>query len=58
MCKKEGLKPWPVAEITFEDGLFVHTSTGSYFHKDGADKEFCIKQGLEWTGGDTFDDFC
>ncbi len=58
MCEKEGIKPWSVAEITFEDGLFVHTNAGSYFDKDGANKEFCIKQGLEWTGGDTFDDFC
>ncbi len=58
MCEKEGVKPWSVAEITFEDGLFVHTNVGSYFDKGGADKEFCIKQGLEWLGGDTFDDFC
>lgn len=59
MCeKKEGLKPWSLAEITFENDLFVHTSLHSFFGKDGADKVFCLKQGLEWTGGDTFDDFC
>lgn len=58
MCEKEGLKPWSIAEITFEGDFFVHTNLGSYFDKNGADKAFCIKQGLEWTGGDTFNDFC
>lgn len=58
MCGKEGLKPWSLAEITFESDLFIHANLGSFFTKDGAEKRFCIKQGLEWTGGDTFDDFC
>lgn len=58
MCEKEDLKPWSIAEITFENGYYVHSSLGSYFEKDGADKVFCIEQGLEWAGGDTFDDFC
>lgn len=58
LCEKEGMKPWSLAEITFENGLFVHSSLGSYFEKNGADKAFCIEQGLEWAGGDTFDDFC
>ena len=58
MCEKEGMKPWSVAEITFENNLFIHTNLGSYFDKVGADKTFCLKQGLEWTGGEVFDDFC
>jgi hypothetical protein len=58
MCEKEGLKPWSIAEIKFENDYFVHSNLGSYFDKDGANKAFCIEQGLEWTGGDTFDDFC
>ncbi len=61
MCEKESneeLKPWSIAEITFDDGFFVHSNLGSYFDKNGANKVFCIEQGLEWTGGDTIDDFC
>ncbi len=41
----EGFKPWLLAEITFENGFFVHSNLDSYFEKDDADKEFCIKQG-------------
>lgn len=58
MCEKESLKPWSIAKIIFENGFFVHSNLGSYFDKEGANKVFCIEQGLEWTGGDTFDDFC
>lgn len=56
--KESAIKPWSLAKIHFENGLFVHTSLGSYFNKDGAEKYFCLAQGLEWLGGDTFDDFC
>ena len=58
MCEREGFKPWIIAEIKFGNGLFIHSNLGSYFEKDDADKEFCIKQGLEWKGGDIFDDYC
>ncbi|HVZ79822.1 MAG TPA: HNH endonuclease signature motif containing protein [bacterium] len=60
MCCFEGksLKPWTLAQVTFEDGQFVHTNLGSFFGQDGAEKQYCLAQGKEWTGGDTFDDFC
>lgn len=61
MCEKESneeLKPWSIAAITFENDFFIHSNLGSYFFKEGANKVFCIEQGLEWTGDDTFDDFC
>lgn len=59
MCKAnevDAIKPWLIAQITYEDNLFVHTNLGSFFKRDGAEKHFTISQGLEWTGGDTFDD--
>jgi hypothetical protein len=56
--KERAIKPWSLAKITFKNDIFVHTSLGSYFKKDGAEKYFCLAQGLEWHGGDTFDDFC
>lgn len=52
------VKPWSLAQITFEDGQFVHESCGTFFTPEGAEKEFTLIQGLVWEGGDTFDDFC
>jgi len=55
---KNATKHWALAKITFEDGLFVHTSIRSFFSKEGAEKQFTLVQGLEWTGGDSIDDYC
>ncbi len=52
------VKPWAVAQITYEDGLYVHTSRGTFFSKEGADKQFCLARGLEWTGEESIDDYC
>ena len=52
------VKPWALAKITFENGIFVHTSLHNFFTKEGAEKQFCLAQGLEWTGGDSIDDYC
>ncbi len=53
---KEAIKPWSLAQITLENGVFVHESLGSFFQKVGAEKQFTLVQGLEWTGGETFDE--
>lgn len=61
MCKnsdKEAIKPWSLAQVTYENDLVVHSNLGSFFKKDGAEKQFTLAQGKEWTGGDTFDDYC
>ncbi|WP_343522361.1 HNH endonuclease signature motif containing protein [Pedobacter sp.] len=55
---KDSVKEWALAEITFEDGMFVHTSRGTFFEEQGAEKYYCLAQGLEWKGGDVLDDFC
>lgn len=55
---EEGMKGWALAEVTFEDGMFVHTSKGTFFEEKGAEKQYCLAQGLEWTGGDGIDDYC
>ncbi|MDY0277184.1 MAG: HNH endonuclease signature motif containing protein [Acholeplasma sp.] len=51
------IKPLGLAKITFENNEYVHESLGTFFTSEGAEKEFTIAQGLEWTGGETFDDF-
>ncbi len=60
MClqKKSGVKPWSLAKVFYEDGLYIHTSLGTFFDDQGAEKSFTIKQGLEWAGGDSIDDYC
>ena len=61
MCeqRKEGaVKPWSLAQVTYEDGLYVHSSLGTFFSKEGAEKQFCLAQGHDWTGSDSIDDNC
>ena len=52
------IKPLGLVKVTFEEGYYLHTSLGSFFTEEGAEKQFTLAQGLEWTGGDTFDDYC
>lgn len=52
------IKQWSLAQVTFEDDNFVHESLGTFFTRDGAEKEFTLAQGLLWEGGETFDDYC
>lgn len=61
MCEqtaKDAMKPWSLAKITFEKGLYVHANLSIFFTYEGAEKRFCFTCGLEWTGGDTVDDYC
>jgi hypothetical protein len=61
MCKsgdENPIKPYSLAEVTYQDDLFVHKSLGAFFEKEGAEKQFTLIQGLEWTGGETFDELC
>ncbi len=52
------IKPLALAKITYENEYFLHTSLGSFFTEEGAEKQFVLAQGLEWTGGDSIDDYC
>lgn len=55
---ENALKPFALTEITYENGLFVHMNYQSYFSKKGAEKQYCLAQGLKWKGGDSVDDYC
>lgn len=55
---KDSLKRWALAKITVEEEVFVHTNIQNFFTEIGAEKQFCIAQGLEWSGGDSIDDYC
>ena len=54
---ENALKPWALAKITYEDGLFVHSSLHNFFTQEGAEKQFYLAQGFKWTGGDSMDDY-
>ena len=59
MCEQsKGNKQWTLGQVTFEEDLYVHTSLGTFFTNEGAEKQFCLAQELEWTGGDSIDDYC
>jgi hypothetical protein len=60
MCKsgdENPIKPYSLAEITYQNDVFVHNSLGTFFVKDGVEKQLALLQGLEWTGGNTIDDY-
>ena len=54
----DAMKPWKLAKITYENGIFCHNNEGSYCEERGARKYFTLVQGKEWTGGDVMDDYC
>lgn len=52
------VKRFSLARVTLEEGLYVHTSLGTFFTLEGGEKQLCLACGLEWTGGETVDDYC
>lgn len=55
---KDAIKQWALAKVTYENDLFVHESLGTFFTQEGVEKQYCLAQGLEWSGGDSIDDYC
>lgn len=58
ISKISGATNFGVAEVSFDDGCFVHKSVRTTFTEKGAKKIFTLSLGREWTGGDVFEDFC
>lgn len=58
IVKNDGMKPYALSEVIYEDGIFIHKSKGTFFEEAGAIKYFTISLGKEWEGGDVFDDCC
>ena len=52
------IKPLALVKVTYENGYYLHTNLGSFSTDEGAEKQFTLAQGLEWTGGDSIDDYC
>lgn len=47
-----------LAEIRYENGVFIHQSIRSFLTEEGAEKYYTLSLGKEWTGGDVFEDLC
>lgn len=57
LTKSDSIKPYALAKIYIENEKFVHESLGSFFTLIGAQKQFNLALGLEWTGEDSIDDY-
>ena len=55
---ERGIKPYALSKIYISDEKIIHESMGTFFEKNGALKQFTLAQGLEWTGGDSIDEYC
>jgi hypothetical protein len=53
---EKNIKHFALLKIYYANGFFVHESLGTFFEFEGANKRFTIGIGLEWNGGETFDD--
>ncbi len=58
IVKTDGIKPYALSEVIYEDGIFIHKSKGRFFEEVGAIKYFTKSLGREWSGGDVLDDNC
>lgn len=56
--KDDVIKPYSLSKIYFSGTQFIHESIQTFFTLEGTQKQFTLLQGLEWTGGDSIDDYC
>lgn len=56
-CEEHAVKPWAVAKVTIENGMFVHEGMGTYFDLDGATKAHYGLLGIPFAG-ESIDDRC
>lgn len=55
---EKNIKRWALAEVSYENGKFIHYSLGTFFEQNGLMKYFTLAQGKEWKGNDSIDDYC
>lgn len=58
LTTSDNMKPFALAKVYIENEKFVHESLGTFFTLIGAQKQFTLALGLEWTGEDSIDDYC
>lgn len=53
----DGIKKYSIIYVKFENGKYIHSGT-TFFDNESTKREIALAKGMEWTGGDTFDDYC
>lgn len=53
-----GVTSYALAEVSYENGVFIHKSIRTFFSEEGATKYYTLSLGREWTGGNVMEDFC
>ena len=53
----DNMKPFALAKVYIENGIFVHENLGTFFTSIGGQKQFNLALGLEWEGEDSIDDY-
>lgn len=56
MTKSQNIKPYSLAKVYINNCNFIHESLGSFFRLDGVEKKYTLALGLNWEGGETFDE--
>lgn len=56
MTRSQNIKPYALAKVYIENGCFIHENLGSFLKLDSAEKEYTLALGLNWEGGETFDE--
>ena len=54
---ENSIKQFALAKVYIKNEKLVHESLGSFFRLIGAQKQFNLALGLEWTGEDSIDDY-
>lgn len=60
LCKNiddKAIKPYLLAEIYFNNKIYIHKNIGSFFKKEGAEKAFSLLQGKVWSDSNNIDDY-
>ena len=56
VTQTDNIKPWAYCKVYIKDAKYVHESYGSFFDEKGAQRCLVYAQGMEWMGGEIFDD--
>lgn len=51
------VKRFALSSVYIENEKYIHENLGSFFERNGAEKQFFLVRGLEWNGGDLIDNY-
>lgn len=57
LTQSDGAKPYALAKVYVDNGLFIHETIRAFFTLKGGQKQFNLSLGQEWNGEDSIDDY-